>query len=76
MRKYILTLLVWAIKKFAIVDPRVAKVKEFITLAEAFGPEVSGQRKRSWVLNQLITAFPDSKIKDLSFLIEQVIQEI
>jgi len=79
MRTRIINLLKRVIKMLAIVDPRVAKVREFVLLAESFkaadGSKIDGQRKRSWVLNNLVTAFPDSKIKDLSLLIEQVIQE-
>jgi hypothetical protein len=80
MRIRIINLLKRVITMLAIVDPRIAKVKELVLVAEAFksadGSKIDGQRKRSWVLNNVATAFPDAKIKDISFLIEQVIQEI
>ena len=80
MRLFVISCLKSLLKLFITADPRVEKVRELIRQADALhasnGNKVDGQRKRSWVLNNLITAFPDAKVKDLSFLIEHVIQEI
>ena len=73
MRKRIIKWLRLALKFIDIPDARLEKVKELVLVAATF--KVDGQRKRAWVLNNLITAFPDSRIRDLSLLIEQVIQE-
>ena len=78
MRKFLLRLLMGAVKLLAEPDPRQARVREVVTWADSLnvrGQVVSGERKRNQALNRLVVEFPDSRKRDLSFLIEQVLQE-
>lgn len=60
-------------------DPRLSRVRELVTLADSLadssGKVVTGERKRNQVFHQLVSEFPTSRKRDLSLLIEQVLQE-
>ena len=78
MRKFLLRLLMAAVKSLSEPDPRQARVREVVAWADSLnvrGQAVSGERKRNQALNKLITEFPDSRSRDLAYLIEQVLQE-
>lgn len=73
MRNKIIRLLRWLLSFVELPDPRLARVKELVVWAETLA--VNGERKRNQVLAKLITEFPNARVRDLSLLIEQVIQE-
>lgn len=60
-------------------DPRLSRVRELVTLADSLadssGKVVTGERKRNQVFHQLVSEFPISRKRDLSLLIEQVLQK-
>lgn len=77
MKKYLLKIARFALRWLE-DDPRLGRVRELVAAAEgltAKGQPVRGERKRNQVLNQLVTEFPDSRRRDLSYLIERVLQE-
>lgn len=53
-------------------DPRLASIRELVR--EIAPNKASGQRKQNWVLNNAHSRFPESSRRDLSFLIERVVQ--
>jgi hypothetical protein len=50
----------------------VARVRDLVATVNHL--DVNGERKRSQVLNALISEFPQTKEKDLAFLLELVLQ--
>jgi hypothetical protein len=64
----------WLVRLLFKADPKLAKVREL--MAEIEANDISGERKRSWVLNNLRTLFPDTPPRDLALLIELVMQEL
>lgn len=60
-------------------DPVLARVKELVAEAEAWrdvrGKPMNGERKRSYAYNRLVSEFPNSRKRDLGYLIEKVLQD-
>lgn len=59
-------------------DPKLFRVRELVVWADSIrlkDKELSGERKRHQVINQLISEFPGVPTRDLSYLIEIVLQE-
>lgn len=87
MRAYLVRAVKWLLVKLApemeliIAEPAVmGRVREVVKWAEEAlhvvnGKIISGERKRSQVLNKLIVEYPNIPIRDLAFLIERVLQE-
>lgn len=62
--------ILWKIVKL-LYDPRLVEVIKWAGDAEKF--DVSGQRKSSWVKNNLANQLPESKEGDLALLTELVV---
>lgn len=73
MRGKLLRLATWFLRWTMSKDPRLAAVRTLVAEASKF--DADGQRKRSWVLNNIVTQFPEARIRDLALLIELVMQE-
>lgn len=76
MRAFIISLLKALLLKLEVPSPRVARVRELVLWAEAEFPGFRGERLRHQVINKLRDEFPDVKARDLSFEIEQALQEL
>ena len=76
MKKYLILALKLALAYFdpaPPADPRLARVREVVAWAGEFA--ASGERKRAQALNKLASEFPEAVRRDLSYMIEQVLQE-
>jgi hypothetical protein len=64
------TELIKTVAKFvAEIEPRAAKAEQ-----QPGARPITGERKRSWVLNNVTAALPNASARDIAFAIEAVIQ--
>ena len=76
MRKWITRALKWALSIAEVADPRIKKARELVRWAEVEFAGKSGERKRAQVLSRLADEYPDERLRNLSVLIEQAVQEL
>jgi hypothetical protein len=75
MRNYLVNALKWLLSVVEVSDEKLSRARTLVTWADAQFPDVVGERKRHQVISKLAVEFPDERLRDLSYLIEKVLQE-
>lgn len=75
MRKWISRILKLALMAIEVKDARKERARALVGWADEAFQGKSGERKRAQVLSRLADEYPDARLRDLAFLIEQAIQE-